>query len=293
MTGKLCEHMGTRQTESGYKEASRYLDKGELLSRMAREEATGKKDLKETLDASESTVHRKLNTLIEDGVVERKSHGEYSLTATGEEVTRELERFRDGVSNIKELSTVIESADTHGVEFDPEPFKNGVVAPLTPKNPYEPGRRCLEVFRETDELRLLVVSTATPRFWKEKQRLVSEGRETEIVCPEGVVEASLDTVSRDIVGGLVRNMDIRVHDDVPFSIALFDERVGVGGHGDDGKLEVFADTDDEDAYEWGEGIYERYRRESDPMFERFDAEEVFDRLGFEGRQVANEVYADS
>jgi predicted transcriptional regulator len=122
-------------------------------------------------------------------------------------------------------------------------------------------------------------------FWEEKQRLVAEGRETEIVCPEEIVETSLDTVSRDTVAGLVRNMDIRVHDSPPFSVALFDDRVGVGGHADDGKLEVFADTDDDDAYEWGERVYERYREGSVPMFDRFDADEVFDRLGFEAEEM--------
>jgi len=264
--------------------AVKYVERAEVLGSM-KEGEMRKEDVEEVAGVSSSTAHRILNGYMEDGVVERRGAGVYALTATGEEVAREVERFRDGVSNIKELSTVIESADEDGIGFDPEPFKRGVVKSSTPERPYEAGRRCLEVFRETDELRLLVVSTATPMFWEEKQRLVAEGRETEIVCPEEIVETSLDTVSRDIVDGLVRNMDVRVHDDVPFSIALFDERIGVGGHADDGKLEVFADTDDADAYEWGERVYESYREESDRMFDRFDADEVFGRLDFEAEKL--------
>lgn len=273
------------QKAHGYEEVSGYVDRGELLSSMSGDGTLTKDEVEEVLGSSESTAHRKLNELIEDGVVERRGHGEYGLTATGEEVAHEVERFRSGVSGTKELSTVIESADEHGVDFDPEPFRRGVVAPSTPERPYQPGRRCLEVFRGADELRLLVVSTATPMFWEEKQRLVAEGRETEIVCPERVVESSLETVSRDIVGGLVRKMDVRVHDSPPFSVALFDDRVGIGGHAEDGKLEVFADTDDDGAYDWGERVYERYREDSAPMFDRFDADEVFERLGFEPREV--------
>jgi predicted transcriptional regulator len=273
---------GERKTDSV--SVVKYVERGEVLSSM-REGGMRKDEIEKVAGVSSSTAHRILSRYIKDGIAERKEPGVYALTPTGEEVAREVEMFRDGVSNIKKLSTVIESADRHGVEFDPEPFKRGVVATSTSEHPYEPGRRCLEVFRETDELRLLVVSTATPRFWKEKQSLVAEGRETEIICPEDIVETSLDTISRDTVEGLIRNMDIRVHDDPPFSITLFDERIGVGGHADDGKLEVFADTDDAEAYEWGERVYERYREESDAMFDRFDADEVFDRLNFEMEEI--------
>lgn len=258
----------------------KYVERGDILSSMKKSKLS-KSEVKEIEGVSSSTAHRILNRYIEEGVVERTGPGVYALTPMGEGVAREVERFREGVSNIRRLSSVIEAAEEHCIDFNPDPFKGGVVAASSRERPYAPGRRCLEVFRETDKLRLLVVSTATPRFWREKQRLVSEGRETEIVCPEGVVEASLDTISRDVVEGIVRNMDVRVHDSPPFSIALFDERVGVGGHTDDGKLEVFADTDDTEAYEWGECVYESYREESDPMFDRFDAEEVFDKIDFE------------
>lgn len=281
----LIDSMGGIEGEDSTAE---YVKRGEVLSSMKGREVQ-KKEVEEVADVSSSTAHRILNRYIDEGVVEKKGAGVYALTPTGEEVAHEVETFRDAISNTKRLSTVIEAADSHGTEFDPKPFKKGTVVASKPENPYEPGRRCLEIFRETDELRLLVVSTATPRFWKEKQRLVAEGRETEIVCPEEVIEASLDTISRDVVEGVVSNMDIRVHDDPPFSIALFDERVGVGGHDDNGKLEIFADTDDEEAYEWGERVYERYRDESVPMFDRFDANEVFDRIEFERREIVNEI----
>jgi predicted transcriptional regulator len=256
-----------------------YVRRERVLASM-REGAVERSRVEEIAGVSSSTAHRILSSLIDDGIVERADPGEYRLTPTGEVVAREVESFRDGVSKVRSLGTVIESADRRGVGFDTEPFKRGTVAASTPKNPYRPGERCLELLRETDQLRLLVVSTATPMFWEEKQRLVAEGRKTEIVCPEAVVETSLDTVSEETVEGLVRNMDIRVHDNPPFSVALFDDRVAVGGHADDGRLEVFADTEDDEAYAWGERVYERYRDESDGMFERFDTEEVFERIGF-------------
>jgi predicted transcriptional regulator len=238
-----------------------------------------RQEVEEAAGVSSSTVNRILNRFIRDGLAKRTKPGEYELTPTGEAVAKETSSFRDTVECMRELKPVTESARDEG--FDPGLFADGVVVTPTEEKPYEPARRFVEVFRETDSLRLLVVSTATPMFSEEKQRLIARGKETEVVCPEEIVETSMRTVPRDIVGGLVENLTLRVHDDPPFSVALFDDRVGVAGHDDDGRIEVFADTDDDEAYGWGEDVYERYLRESDGLFERFDPREVSERLDFD------------
>jgi len=262
-----------------------YVERWEVLASMT-EGRTKKEEIESVAGVSASTAYRILDRFVEEGIVERTNPGKYRLTPTGEAVTGEVGRFRERVSAVKDLAPVTESADDEGIEFDPSLFEDAVVATPTTEKPYEPARRFVEVFRETDELRLLVVSTATPMFSEEKQRLIAGGKETEVICPESIVETSIETVPRDTVEGLVENLTLRVHDDPPFSVALFDDRVGVGGHGDGGRLKIFADTDSDEAYDWGERVYERYRDESDDMFERFDIDEVFERLGFEQEQVA-------
>lgn len=240
-----------------------------------------KEEVEGLAEVSSSTAHRILDGFMQEGLVERLDTGVYGLTPTGEAVTEEVTGLRERVESLRELEPVTESADDEGIEFDPRLFADGVVVTPTPEKPYEPARRFMEVFREAESLRLLVVSTATPVFSEEKQRLIAEGKETEVLCPESIVEASMRTVPQEIVGGLIENLTLRVYDDPPFSVALFDDRVGVAGHDDDGRLEVFADTDSREAYEWGERVYEKYLNESEAMFDRFDADGVFSRLGFE------------
>jgi predicted transcriptional regulator len=242
-------------------------------------------DIEEIAGVSSSTAHRIKNKLVGKGMVEESERGVYDLTRTGEAIAHELESFCDSVENIRKLRPVLESTRDRGVSFDPSLFDGGVITTASQERPYEPARRFMDIFRETDELRLVVVSTATPIFSEEKQRMIAEGKETEVVCPESVVEVSIETVPHDIIDGLIENLTLRVHDDLPFSVALFDDRVGVAGHADDGTIKVFADTDDDEAYAWAERVYERYREESVEMFERFDINELSERFGFKPEEV--------
>jgi len=242
-------------------------------------------DIEEVADVSSSTAHRIKNKLVRKGLVEESERGVYDLTRTGEAMARELESFCERVENIRKLEPVLESMRSRESGFDPSLFDDGVITTASPTRPYEPARRFMDIFRETDELRLVVVSTATPIFSEEKQRMIAEGKQTEVVCPESVVEVSMETVPHDIIDGLIENLTLRVHDDLPFSVALFDDRVGVAGHAEDGTIKVFADTADDEAYDWGEHVYERYRSESVEMFERFDVEELSERFGFKPEEV--------
>lgn len=59
-------------------------------------------------------------------------------------------------------------------------------------------------------------------------------------------------------------LTLSTHEDLPFGLAIFDDRIGLGGYDpDSGMLRVFVDTDDPDAREWALQRYERYREAAD------------------------------
>lgn len=230
---------------------------------------------------SSSTAHRIKRSFVDKGLIEEHDDGFYGLTPTGEAVARKVKETHEAIERVEKLRPVLESTRGRDAEFQPSMFDDAVVETPGPEEPYAPARRFMEVFRETEELRLVVVSTATPMFSEKKQRMIANGTTTHAVCPESIVETTIETVPPEIVDGLIGNLTVHVHDDPPFSVALFDDRVGVAGHADDGKIEVFADTDDAEAYEWGERYYERHLEEAEGMFERFDVGELADRLDFD------------
>jgi predicted transcriptional regulator len=239
-------------------------------------------------EVSSSTAHRIKNKFVRKGLIEQRDDGLYSLTPTGEAVARKIDETHEAVEKIEKLRSVLESTRGRETEFDPSMFEDAVVETPRPENPYAPARRFMEVFRETEELRLVVVSTATPMFSEKKQRMIANGKTTHAVCPESIVETTIETLPSGIVDGLIRNLTVHIHDDPPFSVALFDDRVGVAGHADDGRIEVFADTADDEAYEWGERYYERHLEEAEGMFERFDVVELAERLEFDPEKALAE-----
>lgn len=242
-------------------------------------------EMREVAGVSSSTAHRMKNEFVRKGLVKEHDDGLYGLTPTGEVVARKVDEAHETVDRVGKLRPVLESTRGRDVEFHPSMFEDAVVETPSPESPYAPARRFMEVFRQTEELRLVVVSTATPMFSERKQRMIADGKTTHAVCPESIVETTIETLPSGIVDGLIRNLTVHVHDDPPFSVALFDDRVGVAGHAEDGKIEVFADTDDVEAYEWGERYYERHLEEAEGMFERFDIGELAERLEFDPQKV--------
>jgi len=233
-----------------------YVRRSDVL-RELRTGGTGRNEIEDVADVSESTAHRILNDLIESGIAERRDRGVYELTSVGEAVLNEVERFQEGVGSVVEMSTVVEAADEAGVGFDASLFADADVTVSDSGTPYEPARRFVGVLEDSDELRLLAASSAVPVF-SSKARSLLEGDEVnaEVICPHGVVEpAEVDD-----------HLSVRVHSGPPLSVALFDDRIGVAGHGDDGNLDVFAVSEDDEAYDWGEKVYETYRSESERYF---------------------------
>lgn len=59
------------------------------------------------------------------------------------------------------------------------------------------------------------------------------------------------------------NLDIWLHDALPFGLAIFDDRIGVAvADPESGALRSFVDTDDPAAREWAETIFEAFREEA-------------------------------
>jgi predicted transcriptional regulator len=206
-----------------------------------------------------------MDTLTETGVVERDGSG-YRITPAGEAVTEEVQDFLDSIDTVAAAEGVLRDLSEVGIEVGPGALTHGEVVRSERQHPYEPARRFVELFRDSDELRLLAVSSATPMFTDEMHRRIAEGRETEVVCPESVVEANVEAMSDEMSGKLPEYLSVFVHEGPPVTVALFDDKVGFGSHDTEkGTLDVFADTSDDETYAEAETVYESYRDEADRL----------------------------
>lgn len=90
-----------------------------------------------------------------------------------------------------------------------------------------------------------------------------------------MVERSVAQVlqSKEEYADLVEEMEetgrieIRVvNDSIPYYVGLLDETVQIGVEDDDGVPRALLETDSDEAREWAEQTYERYRQASEPLF---------------------------
>ncbi len=221
-------------------------------------------EIEEVAGVSSSTAYRILSSFEKNGFVEKDGSGEYRITPVGEAVMEEVDGFYESFETVVETQGILDVLNETGVDIDPGAFTDGNVVRSEREHPYRPARRFVEMFRESDELRLLAVSSATPMFTDEMHEMIANGRETEIVCPEIIVETNLESMSDEMMKRLPEYLSVHVHDDPPVTVALFDDTVGFGGHDPEkGTLDVFADTDETGTYAEAEDLYESYLREAE------------------------------
>ncbi|ELZ96907.1 putative DNA binding protein [Haloferax mucosum ATCC BAA-1512] len=93
---------------------------------------------------------------------------------------------------------------------------------------------------------------------------VFEGTETEIIYLPHIAETLFDTYPEKATEAVESgHLTLRTRDDLPYGLALFDDRVGIGGYDEStGMMEVFVDTGPPIAREWAERVYASVRADS-------------------------------
>jgi hypothetical protein len=131
-------------------------------------------------------------------------------------------------------------------------------------DPHGPMVRYLTLVRETSTLRGFDTWTIAPTYIGEIQDRILDGMETHLIDPIAVVEDVMDHYPERCVQVCVSgNLTIRLHDSLPFGLAIFDDRIGVAAHDPDtGALRAFVDTDSPVARDWAEAVYEAYEADS-------------------------------
>jgi len=232
----------------------------EEVLRALNDGSADRSEVEEVADVSTSTAYRVLSSFIDRGLVTKESDV-YRLTPVGECVLGEIQGFRESVERAGRTRPIDEAIPVE-VGFKPSLFDDGTVTVSDTERPYDPENRFVSLVRDADTVRFLGVSSAVPVTLNQSYRIASEGEMLEVVCPKEVAAANEDRFPTDEDAG--DSVSVLVHDEIPATVALVDGRVCVGAHDHDrGMLTSLADTDDAEAYEWGERVYEGYRMEAE------------------------------
>ena len=206
------------------------------------------------------------------GLVERRE-GEFHLTGYGEVVVDETFRFERNVRAGQRLTPLLDSICAFHREFVVGPFADATVTVADPEDPYRPINRFVSLARESETFRGFNTTQMVPLSMDGFHRELLENTETEIVSLPDTIETLLDTYPERTSDAMERGrLRLRSREALPYGLAIFDDRVGIGGYDDDtGVLRVFVDTDATIAREWAEGVFDLYREDSEALDERVAA----------------------
>lgn len=222
-----------------------------------------RRDLEARLDVSRATSHRLTRWLGDRGLIERVD-GEFRLTDLGRAVSASITEFKADVTTAFLLAPVVEALDETQPPLPLAAFRDAVVTTPGDGDPYAPMNRYVALVRETSTLRGCNTWAIAPTYMDEIQDRILDGMETDLVDPVSVVEDVMENYPERCVEVCVSgNLTIRLHDSLPFGLAIFDDRVGIAVRDPETTaLVAFVDTDDPVAREWADAVYRTYVGES-------------------------------
>ena len=229
----------------------------ELLSKPA-----GANELVEELDLSRSTIHRATDSLTEMNLIE-KSDGTFHLTSYGEVVAVELAEFRNRMLAIRTLEPFL--AHVRMPDIPVEHFEDADVIQPKPRQPHYSIRRIMELIEETERLR--VFSTVISPFYVEiAHREMLNGMYAEAIFDEQTINIVMNEYEDQTLEAIESGrFEVYIHNNLPFELFLFDEKIGMAAHDENGIARVLVVTSNEKAVAWGEELYNRYLAEAYPI----------------------------
>lgn len=226
-------------------------------------EPSDRREIERQLNVSKTTSYRLTRTLAESGLIE-KSEGRYERTAPGDEVMRELSSFATTVRTALILAPILEAVGDTTPSIPIEAFADATITTLDGGDAFSQVDRFIALVEETDTLRGIDLNSIAPLYIDEITNLVLDGMELDMISTPAVVEDTADkypyACAKLCINGNVKPM---VHEELPFGLAIFDDRVGIGvQYPDERRLRVFLDTDSTAVREWANAVFESYQDES-------------------------------
>lgn len=214
-------------------------------------------DILEGVDMSRSTVHRALDSLTDLDVVQ-EADGEYELTQVGRIVVEEMDRFGTRVWTANSLTQFLNSIDVGGTEIPIEYLSDATVVRREPRQPHATIHRIMELFEKADELRMLS-TVISPIYVDIGYKQMMDGMAIEAIFESEVVDLMLSEYPEKAYETMViGNFDVYAHDDIPFELFIFEDRIGMAAHNQQGNAEILVECDDPTVFSWAEDLYERH-----------------------------------
>lgn len=228
-----------------------------------------RQELQDELDISKTTCHRIVRTFEDRGLLRRTDSG-YALTQLGKILYERVDEFDSAVRTAYELQPLLAEYDAVDVDFELELFRDATATTPEPGNPYPFVDRTMDLFRESDTIRVVDCNPLVPPMYVEQMLEIAleTGMEGEFIVTEEIALGNMQQfpdLQRQVAESDTTSGKYFVHDDIPFGMAIYDEHLDVRVYDETtGTPTLYVDTDDPDALDWAEQVYAEYYEEADP-----------------------------
>lgn len=242
----------------------------EILEALRADGPTTRRGLRESVDASRSTVRRTLEGFLERDWIAPTDDG-YRLTAAGGLLADEFGRLAETVRVTDEYSPLLRHLPDSALDVDPAWLAGGELTAATDADPYAPAQRQTETVRSASRFRGLLPSIELEGAKLVHRRVLEGEFEATIVLSS----AGAETVRAEPFAELFREklatgrLDVYAYDgEVPMYLGLADdERVEIGCENEQGIPRALFQSTDERLRTWGEATFETYVAEADRLTE--------------------------
>lgn len=231
-----------------------------------KQEDLERRELEDRLGVSRATSHRYVRTL-EDMRLAEKTNNRYVLTDLGEDIAAAVAKFETEVNARIRLAPLVDVMRNVTPPINVDAFIDASVETVARGDPFAPLTRFVSLVEETETLRAINAARIAPPYMEEFQRHILNGMQTELIDHPRIFEDIMESYPEKCVevcaSGYLTLWLRKPREVLPFGLVLFDDRVGLGLFNDETEtLELFVDTDTEEAVEWATDVYDRYKSDS-------------------------------
>ena len=219
-------------------------------------------ELVDDLEMSRSTVHRSVQSFLEKDLLRETDDG-LELTGLGRCVGEAVADFQARADAAAELGSFLNTAEPTAVDVPLEVFADATAIHPKPRQPHFAVKRIIELIERSESVRIFS-SIISPFYVDVAYREMMEGTDIEVIFDQEVIEIiATEYTEKAVEAAATGQFDVRVRESLPFELFVFDDRMGMAAHDDDGIARVFVESDAPEAVEWAEQTYDRYRESAE------------------------------
>lgn len=230
------------------------------------DDATTRREVRDAVDASRSTVSRALDRMTELGWVV-DGNGSYELTPLGRHASVRFADLRETFVTMRRLEPFLGRVRSSEFDLPPTALTDARLTVATPAEPLAPIERVTEIRAGSSTVRELSSVVARDSVEQVAERAADGAVDHEIVLTADVV-ASLTGGSdyRDAFEAVRDAIDFYAYDgEFPCLVTLLDDRAALGVVSDDDTPAALVESANPEVYAWAATTYEAYRDAADPL----------------------------